>query len=76
MQMFTPFGEEFESLITPYPQVLRDVKMFAGVTDGIVFFRDKIPNTEDLEELLNYFDQTYVSGSHIPTSSARLSCDA
>ena len=49
--------------------------MFAGMTDGlaflpldqvkngIAFLCDNITDIEDLEELLNYFDQTYVSGT-------------
>ena len=32
------------------------------MTVGMAFFHD-IPDSEDLEELLNYIDQTYVSGT-------------
>ena len=33
------------------------------VKDGMANLHDNIPDIEDLEELLNYFDHTYVSGT-------------
>lgn len=53
----------------------RDVKLFCGMIDalaflpcdkiseGLVFLRDNIPeDPEELEDLLDYFDATYISG--------------
>ena len=52
-----------------------DVKHFCGMVDGLAFLppsdineglkylRDNIPDVDRLEELLTYFDNTYVSGT-------------